>query len=223
MANGALWRRPGPRWLLAAVALAVLAALIAVPVIILSARHQASSLTLYRTQLLTTAKRLGAEELSLSGGQPYAPGDLPWNTPSQRHARGDISRAGLAINRDQAINGSGTLRVRVGPGGVTSMRVKHSAEGPYRVEQIAYAVTVTSPYASTRIAVWNVREGNTTGAFQGLIDSQGWCVLSSTLPGPDLELGGKHYQPWCQSKSLGSGPLTRGSGPWLGLAGISPS
>jgi hypothetical protein len=231
MANGTPWRRPGPRWLLAAVALAVLAALIAVPVIILSARHQASPLALYRTQLLTTTKRLGAEELSLSGGQPaapYAPGDQSWNAPPPRNARGVLSRVGLSISRDRAINGSGTLRVRVGAGGVTSVRVKPSAEGPYRVEQIAYAVTVTSRYASTRIVVWNIQDGSTGGAFRGLIDSQGWCVLSSTLLGPgpartNLELGGGHYLPWCQSTSLGSGPLTRGTGPWLGLAGISPS
>ena len=113
--------------------------------------------------------------------------------------------------------------MQVGAGGVTSVRVKHSPEGPYRVEQIAYAVTVTSPYASTRIAVWNIRDGNTSGPYQGLIDNQGSCVLSSTLPGPDLELDGKDHKPWCQSASLGSGPLTRGTGPWLGAAGISSS
>jgi hypothetical protein len=83
--------------------------------------------------------------------------------------------------------------------------------------------SLKAPYASIRIAVWNVRDGNTSGPYRGLIDNQGWCVLSSTLPARDLESGGSHDNWWCRSTSLGSGPVTRGTGPWLGLAGISPS
>jgi len=195
MENGIPGRRPGPRWLLAAVAVAALAALIAVPLIVTSARHRATALALYRSQLLTDTKRFAAEEFSL-GMRP-------------------------------AHSGTGTLRVSVGAGGVTSVRVKSRASGG-RLEQIAYAITVTSPYASTRIAVWNLEEISSPGAYQNLIDNQSWCVLSSTLLGPgpartNLDLGGGHYLPWCRSAWLGSGPLTAGPDPSLGLAGISPS
>jgi len=195
MANGIPWRRPGPRWLLAAVTVAVLAALTAVLLIVAAARHRASALALYRAQLLTITSRFADEELSL-GMRP-------------------------------AYSGTGTLRVRVDAGGVTSVRVKHSAGGG-RLEQIAYSITVTSPDASTRIAVWNLEEISSPGAVQNLIDTRSWCVLSSTLLGPgparkDLELCGGRSLGWCRSSWLGSGPLTGGPDPHLGLAGISPS
>ena len=195
MANGIPLRRPGPRWLLAAVAVAVLAALIAVPLIVTSARHRAAALALYRSQLLTVTKRFATEELFL-GMRP-------------------------------AHSGTGPLRVSVGAGGVTSMPVKPRAGGG-QLKQIAYSITVTSPYASTRVAVWNIEEIGPPGAIRNLIDKQSWCVLSSTLLGPgpartNLDLGGGRSLAWCRSAWLASGPLTEDLDPRLGLAGISPS
>ena len=194
MANGIPRRRPGPRWLLAAVAVAALAALIAVPLIVTSARHRATALALYRSQLLTITKRFAAEEFFLG----------------MRPAR----------------SGTGTLRVSVDAGGVTSVPVKPRAGGG-RLEQIAYSITVTSPYASTRIAVWNL-ERSPPGPSGISTIIQSWCVLSSTLLGPgpartNLDLGGGRSLQWCRSAWLGSGPLTDDLDPRLGLAGISPS
>jgi len=195
MANGIPGRRPGPRWLLAAVVVAPLAALIAVPLIVTSARHRATALALYRSQLLTVAKRFAAEEFFL-GMRP-------------------------------AHSGTGTLRVSVDAGGVTSVPVKHRAGGG-RLEQIAYSITVTSPYASTRIAVWNLEEISPPGSSGISSIKQSWCVLSSTLLGPgpartNLDLGGGRSLAWCRSAWLASGPLTEDLDPRLGLAGISPS
>jgi len=230
MADGIPGRRPGRRWLLAAVAVAALAALIAVPLIVMSARHRAAALVRYGSQLRTVTSRLGAEEFSLYGQPPAAPASprgLAGNLPSPQLARADLSWVADSISGDRDLRGAGPLRVSVGAGSVTSVRVKPRAGGGW-LEQIAYSVTVTSPYASTRIAVWAIGEASPAGAYQDLMADQGECVLSSTLLGPgpartNLDLGGGRSLAWCRSAWLASGPLTEDLDPRLGLAGISPS
>ncbi len=89
--------------------------------------------------------------------------------------------------------------------------------------QIAFAVTVSSPYASTTFAVWLVR-----GAGPGGMNSQnaGACALSGSLLGPGratsfLSLGAAGLQPcWPRLRSANSpGP----GQPHLDWAGIPPS
>lgn len=87
------------------------------------------------------------------------------------------------------VPGAGTLQVTTGTGSAATFT------------QIAFEVTVSSPYASTAFAVWTVR-----GAGPDGMNSQnaGACVLSSSLLGSGratsfLDLGASGLQPcWPQ-------------------------
>jgi hypothetical protein len=91
-------------------------------------------------------------------------------------AFGDLADS---ISADSGVNGSGTLQVSLGAG---------SAATP---TQVAFSATVASRYASTTLAVWDVR----VTSHGGIGENAGACVLWSTLLGPGrattaLNLGG---------------------------------
>ena len=145
-------RRLGLPWLL--LTALVVAAAIVVPVIVVSASHRASPAGpdttplsspqgLYREQVATTISRLLAAEGRIASGSA---------------SELDPGSVGLSISQDPAINGSGTLRVRVGEGGLTDVSVKPDSGGTFQLTQVAWSVTVMSPFASSRLAVWDIRK-----------------------------------------------------------------
>jgi hypothetical protein len=186
-----------PVWWLVTV-LAVLAALFGGAAIQRATDHRDAARDLYRTQLLTTFWRILDEEhrqLALPPGQRSAV------------AVGDVADG---IGSDTGVNGQGTLQVSLGSG---------SAAPPH---QAAFAVTVSSPYGSTTIAVWSILVSTTTTT--GTDD--GACVLSSTLLGSgrttaNLDLGGGEFVQACPP-SWWQGPITI-EHPNLGVAGIRQS
>jgi len=214
--RAARWRRLGLPWLL--LAALVVAAAIVVPVVVVSASHRAGpaggdsgpssspQATLYREQVTTTISRILAAETSAASGSAR---------------RLDPGNAASSVSNDPAINGSGTLRVTIGEGGASNVDLKADSDGTFRLKQIAWSVSVTSPYASSRFAVWDIRK---TDSGQ-VTDNRGSCVLSSTLLGPgpakkDLDLGGGRTVQLCKSTWLGPGPVSD-TEPSLRSAGIS--
>lgn len=184
-----------PWWLVTA--LAVCAALVIGGWVQHVFDQQNAARTLYRTQVLSTASRFLAGEDSQFGG-PAA----------QRSAEafGDLADS---ISGDQGVNGSGTLQVGLGAGSAAP------------AGQIAFAVTVASPYASTTFAVWDIHTNS------GATQNQGACVLWSSLQGPGratttLDLGGGAELEPCSPSWWAAGPVTPRQ-PRLGLAGIPRS
>lgn len=177
----------GPRgwWWLSA--LLVVAALIVGGTVVHLVDQRHARRAVYDIQVLTTASRFMAEERSQIA--------LP---VAQRHA-GTFGDLADSITADLGVNGEGTLQVTTGTG----------STAPFT--QIAFEVTVSSPYASTTLVAWLVR-----GAAPGGMNSQnaGACVLSSSLLGPGratsfLDLGASALQPcwprlWSASSS---GPM----------------
>jgi len=154
---------------------------------------------LYRIQVLTTASRFTTEEQRQIA--------LP---VAQRNV-GAFSDLADSITADQGVNGASTLQVTLGSGSVA----------PFT--QIAFDVTVSSPYASTTFVVWFVRDASPGGVSGSDI---GACVLSSSLLGSgrattSVQLGGgAGLQPcWPQLWSASSNPMD----PDLALAGIPPT
>ncbi len=154
---------------------------------------------LYDIQVLTTASRFLDEEGSQIA-QPVA----------QRNA---VAMSDLAdsITGDLGVNGGGALRVTVGAGSAATFT------------QIAFEVTVSSPYASTTFAAWLVRGAGPSGMSE---QNAGTCMLSSSLLGSGratsfLNLGASGLQPcWPQLWSASSkSPMQ----PDLALAGIPQS
>jgi hypothetical protein len=154
---------------------------------------------LYDIQVLTTTSRFLDEERRQIA--------LP---VAQRNA-GAFGDLADSINADLGVNGKGTLRVTTGTGSAATFT------------QIAFEVTVSSPYASTTFAVWFVR-----GAGPGGMNSRdaGACVLSSSLLSSGratsfLNLGASGLQPcWPQLWSASSkSPIQ----PHLARAGIPQS
>ena len=184
-------------WLLSV--LAVAAAFILGLSIEHAADHAAAARGLYRMQVLTTVSRFLDEEhrqIAVPVAQRSAP------------AFGDLADS---IGGDLGVNGSGTLQVSLGAG---------SAAPP---AQIAFSATVSSPYASTTLVVWDVRDTS----HGGVAENQGACVLSSTLLGQGqataaLDLGGGEELQPCSPRwwSAGSAGALQ---PRLGLAGIPRS
>lgn len=180
-------------------ALLVVASLIAGGTVVHTADQRQARRALYDTQVLTTASRFLDEERNQIA-LPVA--------QRQAGAFGDLADS---INADPGVNGEGTLQVTTGTGSAATFT------------QIAFEVTVSSPYASTTFAVWLVR-----GAGPGGMNSQnaGACALSSSLLGPGratsfLRLGASGLQPcWPQLWSANSpGPRQ----PHLNWAGIPQS
>jgi hypothetical protein len=82
---------------------------------------------------------------------------------------------------------------------------------------------VTSPYASTTLAVWYL----SVTSHGGIAENAGTCVLWNTLLCPGrattpLSLGGGEQLPPCSPGWWSSGPVTA-TQPRLGLAGIPQS
>jgi hypothetical protein len=180
-------------------ALLGVASLIAGGTIVRTVDQRHAQRVLYDTQVLTTASRFLDEE----GSQIALP-------VAQRNA-GAFAELADSINADLGVNGEGTLQVSTGTGSAATFT------------QIAFEVTVSSPYASTNFVVWLVR-----GAGPGGMNSQnaGACVLSSSLLGSGhatsfLNLGASGLQPcWPQLWSANSsGP----GQPHLAWAGIPQS
>jgi hypothetical protein len=154
---------------------------------------------LYDIQVLTTASRFLDEERSQIA------------LPAAERDAGAMSDLTDSINSDLGVNGGGTLQVTAGTGSAATFT------------QIAFEVTVSSPYASTTFAVWLVR-----GAGPGGMSDQnaGSCLLSSSLLGSGratsfLNLGASGLEPcWPQLWSASSKSTMR---PDLALAGISQS
>lgn len=155
---------------------------------------------LYRIQISTTAiQYLDQEQHQLS--LPVA-------------KRSAIAFGNLAdsITANTGLNGSGTLQVSQGTGSVK----------PFT--QIAFTVTVSSPYASTTFVTWALRGAGSGGMSSS---NQGACMLSSSLLGngltratTDLNLGSSEFMPPCTRQlwwSRSKPPLQ----PHLGWAGIS--
>jgi len=174
--------------------LAVLAGLFAGAGIQRAVDHHKAARDLYRIQVLTTFWRISDEE--------HRQLALP---PAQRTAAVFLDVLD-SINQDTGTNGQGTLEVTLDSGSVAP---------PH---QAAFAVTVSSPYASTTVAVWSV-------IYPGSSDDGG-CVLSSTLLGSgrattNLDLGGNQSVAPCLP-SLWRGAITP-TNPNLGVAGIDQS
>jgi hypothetical protein len=159
------------------------ASLIAGGTIVHTVDQRHAQRVLYDTQVLTTASRFLDEELS----------QIALPVP-QRNA-GAWADLADSINADLGVNGDSTLQVSTGTGSAATFT------------QIAFEVTVSSPYASTNFVVWLVR-----GAGPGGMNSQnaGTCVLSSSLLGAGratsfLNLGASGLQPcWPQLWSANS-------------------
>jgi hypothetical protein len=179
--------------------LLILASLIVGGTVVHAADQRHAQRALYDIQVLTTASRFLDEERSQIA------------LPVAQRSAGALGDLADSINADLGVNGEGTLQVTMGTGSAATFT------------QIAFEVTVSSPYASTIFAVWLVR-----GAGPAGMNSQnaGACVLSSSLLGPGratsfLNLGASGLQPcWPQLWSANSpGPMQ----PHLGWAGIRQS
>lgn len=170
--------------------LAVLVAVFVSAVIQRAIDHHNDARELYRTQLLTTFWRILDEE------------HRQLNLPLAQRSAAAIDDAAASISNDTGVNGGGTLEVSLGSGSIAP-------------HQAAFAITVSSPYGSTTIAIWSV-------LYPGSSDD-GVCVLSSTLLGSgrataDLSLGGSEFVSHCLPL-LWRGAITP-TNPNLGLAGI---
>jgi hypothetical protein len=180
-------------------ALLVVVSLIVGGTVVHSIDQRHAQRVLYDTQVLTTASRFLDEERSQIA-----------LTVAQRNAGayGDLADS---VTADLGVNGEGTLQVITGTGSAATFT------------QIAVEVTVSSPYASTTLAVWFVR-----GAGPGGMNSQnaGTCVLSSSLLGSGratsfLSLGASGLQP-CRPQ-LWSANSKSPMQPHLAWAGIPQS
>jgi hypothetical protein len=180
-------------------ALLVVASLVIGGTVVHAVGQRHAQRVLYDVQVLTTASRFLDEERSQIA------------LPVARRSAGALGNLADSIDADLGVNGSGTLQVTAGTGSAAAFT------------QIAFEVTVSSPYASTTFAVWLVR-----GAGPGGMNSQnaGSCVLSSSLLGSGratsfLHLGASGLQPcWPQLWSANSkNPMQ----PHLARAGIPQS
>jgi hypothetical protein len=111
-------------------ALLVVVSLIVGGTVVHSIDQRHAQRVLYDTQVLTTASRFLDEERSQIA-----------LTVAQRNAGayGDLADS---VTADLGVNGEGTLQVITGTGSAATFT------------QIAVEVTVSSPYASTTLAVW---------------------------------------------------------------------
>jgi hypothetical protein len=164
-------------------ALLVVASLIVGGTVVHVVGQRHAQRVLYDIQVLTTASRFLDEER----GQIALP-------VAQRNA-GALGDLADSIDADLGVNGEGTLQVTTGSGSTATFT------------QIAFEVTVSSPYASTTFVVWLVRGGGPGGMNS---QNAGACVLSSSLVGSEratsfLNLGASGLQPcWPQLWSASS-------------------
>jgi hypothetical protein len=196
LTSSAAARPRGSWWLLTALAVCLSLVLGAVAEHVIDQRTAARQL--YQTQVLTTISRLMDAEQSQIG------------RPAAQRSSSAFGNLTDSITGDGGVNGSGTLQVTLGAG---------SAAQP---SQIAFAVTVDSPYGSTTLAAWDIETGH------GSASNQGACVLWSTLLGPGrattpLSLGGGEQLAPCSPRWWAPGPVSPAVGPRLGLAGIPRS
>lgn len=189
-------RPRGSWWMLMALAVCLSLVLGGVVVHVIDQRNAARQL--YQSQVLTTISRL----LDTEQGQIGRP-------VAQRSASAFGNLAG-SISSDLGVNGSGTLQVTLGAG---------SGAQP---SQIAFAVTVDSPYGSITLVAWYIQTDH------GSSTDEGACLLWSSLLGPgrattSLSLGGGEQLAPCSPRWWAPGPVNPAVGPRLGLAGIPRS
>jgi hypothetical protein len=155
----------------------------------------------YATQLTSTEFRFWDEE-----GRQIA-------LPVARRSVGPFFNFGDSIGQDLGINPDSTLDVELGTGSVESLT------------QIVFAVTVSSPYASTTVVLWTVRGPGAAGNDDD--QNVGGCLLTSTLDGPgrahaEIHFGNMFLEPctpdlWRPSPASAVQPdLTRAGIPTTG-------
>lgn len=194
--------RPGPRLWWPVTILAVVAALVAGVLVQRAVDHHRAAITAYRVQVNSTLSQLGNEA------------DRQLAQPASQRSLSAISDLADSISqdaglRDPGLSGSGPteqdpLTVALGSGSIDP------------AGQIAFEVTITTPYAESTIVVWDIQvDGNV---------NQGNCVLSSSLAGPgrvtgNLDLGGHYFLQPCLDRWWSPGPVD-GRQPRLSLANI---
>lgn len=112
---------------------------------------------MYGTQVLSTASRFLDEE------------NCQIALPIARRSAAAFGSLGDNIGNDLGINGENTLNVEAAAGSTAPLT------------QIAFEVTVSSPYASTTFVLWTVRGPGPHGNAEQNVGS---CLMSSTLLGP---------------------------------------
>jgi hypothetical protein len=192
-------QRPRRWWPITIVA--VVAALVAGVLAQRTIDHHRAVITTYRVQVESTLARLGSEA------------DRQFARPASQRSLSEIGDLADSIGQDSGLidpglNGSERselepLNVEFGSGSIVP-------------GQIAFEVTITSPYAESTIALWDIRVRGTS--------NQGVCVLTSSLAGngrvtEDVQLGGHIFLQPCLSSWWAPGPVD-GSQPRLSLANI---
>jgi hypothetical protein len=179
--SASTWTPRGRRRLV--VVLVVCAALLGGGVVYQLARDAAKNAArnLYGTQVNTTVGRILNEE------------DSQLRLKVVRRSAAAFGELTGRINRDRVLNPTGRLTVSLGNGSVS------------QPIQIAYSVTIASPYGATTAVVWTIYTGNTYDA--------GACVLTSTLLGHgrakgDLNTARNMFLPPCANSFWSPGPVT---------------
>jgi hypothetical protein len=198
-------RRPRLWWPITI--LAAVAALVAGVLVQRAVDHHRAAITAYRVQVNSTLSQLGTEA------------DRQLARPASQRSLSAIDDLADSISqdaglRDPGLSGSGLseldpLIVALGSGSIVP------------AGQIAFEVTITTPYAESTIVVWDIRFSNQS---EGSVSNQGACVLTSSLLGPgrartDLNLGGNYFVQPCLDQWWSPGPID-GKQPRLSLANI---
>jgi hypothetical protein len=162
-AHPAPWQQ---RWFWLIAVLVALAALVVGG----SAQHavdqRRAARAFYGTQVLSAASRLLDEE------------NRQIALPVARRSAAAFGSLGDSIGNDLGINGENTLGVTLGTGSTAPLT------------QIAFEVTVSSPYASTTFVLWTVRGPGPQGNAEQNVGS---CLMSSTLLGPGRATTGLNF------------------------------
>lgn len=187
--------------------LAAVAALVAGVLAQRAIDHHRAAITAYRVQVESTLSQLFTEA------------DRQLARPASQRSLSAIDDLADSISqdaglRDPGLSGSGLsevdpLNVSLGSGSIVP------------AGQIAFEVTITTPYAESTIVVWDIRFTNQS---EGSVSNQGACALTSSLLGPgrartNLELGGNYYVQPCLDQWWRPGPID-GKQPRLSLANI---
>ena len=202
---GAAARQPPRLWWPITI-LAAVAALVAGVLVQRAVDHHRAAITAYRVQVDSALSQLGTEA------------DRQLARPAAQRSLSAIDDLADSISqdaglRDPGLSGSGLseldpLTVALGSGSIVP------------AGQVAFEVTITTPYAESTIVVWDIR----TSSRAASVSNQGACVLTSSLLGPgrartDLDLGGHYFVQRCQDRWWSPGPVD-GTQPRLSLANI---
>jgi len=198
--------RPWRPWRLIAV-LAVVIAAVGGVLVQRSVDHHRAAITAYRVQVNSTLSQLGTEA------------DRQLARPASQRSLSAISDLADSISQDAGLRDPGLSGS--GPSELDPLNVALGSGSSVPAGQIAFEVTITTPYAESTIVVWDIR---VTSQSQGSVSNQGACVLTSSLLGPgrartDLDLGGHYFVQPCLDQWWSPGPVD-GKQPRLSLANI---